>query len=160
MKMRLFGLISQALATRNQFSPTRPALKANSLTPFLLRWTVAASMLAATVLYGQLTYWAGYFDLEISFGCNCCCDTNNITNSPIGAFLATNGVTRVDGTAGLATRASATQYIPPHWALLDSGALEFEGWTEMPEMTPPRLALGGRFSQRRATSAIPFILIP
>src|ERR1039458_5074027 len=102
----------------------------------LLRWSIGAFLLAAPTLHGQIQYYPGNFDLEISFGCNCSCfcATNmDITNTPIGGFLATNGVVNVSGSAVLAASANSAQeqYVPQHWALLYPGHpdLGFEGWT-------------------------------
>src|SRR5579859_7990687 len=114
---------------------------------FLLAWSVGAFLLAATDLRAEVTYPPGNFDLEITLGCNCTCfcPTNMaVTNTPIGAFLATNGVSFVSGTSALSAPAVGTQYIPPHWALLGSSQsmeLNFEGWTQT--RTAPSGAGGG-----------------
>src|ERR1039458_283031 len=101
---------------------------------FLLRWSFGAFLLAASPLHGQgNNYYPGNFDLEITLGCNCTCfcPTNmDVTNTPIGAFLATNGVINVSASTALAASLNPTpvQYVPPQWALLDTGSLQFEGW--------------------------------
>src|ERR1035437_5830954 len=130
---------------------------------FLLRCSFGALLLAASTLHGQVNnYYPGNFALEISFGCNCCCDTNSATNNPVGGFLATNGVINITGRADLAAGPTVVQYVPKHWALLDSGNLDFEGWTK----TEPAPVAYGTLSQPLSPAAnfsnpiYPYPLIP
>jgi hypothetical protein len=102
---------------------------------FLLRWGFGAFLLAAPVLHGQVLYYPGNFDLEITLGCNCtcfCATNQDVTNTPIGGFLETNGVTEITASAVLAASVNApdVQYVPPHWVLLYPPDVDFEGWMQ------------------------------
>src|SRR5271157_4806743 len=127
---------------------SRAAPRRHFRAPFLPWWTAGALLLAGTALHAQhyFPYWPGTNALEISFGCNCCCTTNTLTNSPVGMFLATNPVTGVSGNSALAAQTSGgiAQSVPPHWALSPLGPDgDFEGWTTT---EPVATSISGTFT--------------
>lgn len=108
----------------------------------LLRNLVIAALAigAGAALGAQNTshFLPGYFDINITLGCDCTCwcETNyTATNNAVGAFLWSNPVTNVSAVATLAPQG---QWVPPHWTMFPPTPLdapgyawpELEGWTQ------------------------------
>jgi hypothetical protein len=106
---------------------------------FWPRLSLGALLLAAPALHGQtIQYPPGYFDISISFACNCTCfcETNMVdTNNPISMFLTANPVANIGGDAVMPP---VGQVVPPHWTEFMSSTTppygsiaegDHEGWT-------------------------------